>query len=217
MAVLLVTNMKKNLAIVALVAVSSVSYGQVWAGTGGLIPDGTNTTSTPGSISSTIVGVPGLTSLGAIAIMGLSHTFAGDLVAEVSGPGGTFMLFGRVGRAAAQSYGSPFGYGSNFNGTYVFQDSGGNNLWAAALAAGAGDIPGGGYDASGINGAGAATGLFPGAQPAGNWTLTLSDWAGLDSGSFQGWEIRGTAVPEPATMAALGIGALALLRRRRKS
>ncbi len=50
---------------------------------------------------------------------------------------------------------------------------------------------------------------------AGTWSLTAQDWAGADVGTID--RIRVTTVPEPASMAVLGLGAAALLRRRRKA
>lgn len=204
----------KRLAVLSFATVSAASFGQVWSGGGGAIPDGTNATSTPGAISTTIA-VPELLSVSSITISGLAHTWAGDLAATVTAPGGaSFDLFIRPGRAAAQSFGTPFGTFNDFTGgIYTFVASGGTNLWTTFAGGNAGT---GSYDASTANGGGAASGLFPGGYGAGDWTLTVSDWAESDTGSFNSWEIRGEMVPEPATMAILGLGAAALIRRRRK-
>lgn len=198
----------KKILVLSLAAVAGSSFAQVWSGAGGAIPDATTTTA--GTISTTIV-APALTSISAVAILGLTHSWSGDLVCTVTNPSAvTVNMFVRIGRTTANAIGSPFGRADDFAGTYVF-GAGGANIWTTV----GNPIPGGGYMSSdGLSGAG--NGFFAGPQAAGTWTITISDWGGGDTGAFQGWEIRGEAVPEPATMAALGLGAVALIRRRRK-
>ncbi|HXH61369.1 MAG TPA: proprotein convertase P-domain-containing protein [Fimbriimonadaceae bacterium] len=58
---------------------------------------------------------------------------------------------------------------------------------------------------------------FVGESLDGTWRLTITDKAAGDTGALGHWELHGTGtpVPEPASLAALGLGALALFRRRR--
>ncbi len=52
-----------------------------------------------------------------------------------------------------------------------------------------------------------------GPQP---WLLVVIDDAAEDVGSFESFTLRGTYVPEPATLSLLAFGALAILHRRRR-
>lgn len=52
---------------------------------------------------------------------------------------------------------------------------------------------------------------------AGTWNLYVQDFISGDGGSIESTELILTTVPEPGTMIALGAGALALLRRRKKA
>lgn len=196
----------RKVLILAMLATSAASFAQVWVGGGGSIIDNTTT-------SSTISTVPGLVSVSAIVVRGATHTWIGDVTMSVThvNSSTTYNLFVRPGYL-----GSGFGDSSDLGGDYMFVASGGGDIWAAAAAAGsAAPVPPGTYNAS-SGGSGAATGLFPGSWSASAWRLDVTDSAGGDQGGWQSWEIRGTAVPEPATMAALGLGAAALIRRRRK-
>jgi hypothetical protein len=49
------------------------------------------------------------------------------------------------------------------------------------------------------------------------WLLLMIDDGGATGGgSFSNWVLRGTAVPEPATLSLLALGAVALIRRTRR-
>lgn len=229
--------MVRNTLLIAALAASSFAFADSFGpGAGGAIPDASanNTVDAQGTISSTInvVSAATITSFDSVTISGLRHSWAGDVVITLTSPTGTLVtLVNRLGQAAALS---GFGDSSNYGGDgsdpitvgrdYTFVDSGGLNL--LTVAGGIGDavgIPGGTYDRQNHQIAGApfnTTNTFAsltGEAIGGTWTLTASDWAGGDTGAFDSWSFEATAVPEPASMAALALGFGALAARRRRN
>lgn len=155
-----------------------------------------------------------------------AHTWAGDLIVKLTHveSGKDVHLFSRVGSTTTGG----FGDSSDLNGTYRFFNTGAS---FAAAAAGVGSttvIPNGDYARSShaagpfVNSLGIQQfdaddfTVFNGGALGGTWRLFINDNAGGDVGAISEWSFNVDAVPEPASMAVLGLGAAALLRRRRK-
>lgn len=133
-------------------------------------------------------------------LTGMTHSFWNDLVGTVTHNGVTAELFNHEGG------------GRDAAGNYIFtidavrsiQTGIGNPISTADNYSFT--YPGGGS--------------FVGSSLAGDWTLTISDQVGVDSGNLEGWSlsaITGGAVPEPATWALmiLGFGLVGGSMRRR--
>jgi subtilisin-like proprotein convertase family protein len=130
-------------------------------------------------------------------VLDMSHTWIGDLSANISNGTTTVTLFDRVGRDGTVS---TLGDSSNFAGIYTFADAGAD-MWAAV---GAGDstynLPSGVYRPSqATDGALPSPSLaaFDGTPFAGTWTLTLGDNAAVDTGTVRGFRIESTASANP--------------------
>lgn len=161
------------------------------------IPDATTV---PG-VATGVVNVPAVNVTDVVVRITFTpeHTFLGDLIATISSPDAiTADLFARVGRGNQIGIGTPFGNGNDMNGTYQFGDAYFGNLWTVAPVAG--DIPAGDYRASTNNNSGATTYpgngdfvdlnvVFGGQRPAGDWTLTITDNAGGDTGTIATWSL----------------------------
>lgn len=184
---------------------SAVSF--TGTGAGFSIPDGNST-----GASSTIT-VPTssnflITDI-TVTLNNLTHTWIGDLIANLTyvPTNTTVSLFNRIGQGNE---------GSDFNGTYSFNDAFTGNLWAVAAPPVV--IPSGNYFPTG---AGSST-LVPmltslgGSQTAGDWRLTISDNEGGDTGALGSWtlNLQGTPIAPvsvPESISGLGLLALGLL------
>lgn len=163
-----------------------------FTGTGlGPIPDGAAgciASGAPLTVSFAVSGIAAaISSIGVRMQFSPQHTFVGDLHAVLAAPGGSpnMTIFGNTGSSLA----FPGGTDSNAAGPYLFSDAQTGDWWAAAIATpNAGAIPAGGYRTTGDNSASITSmnSIFAGMTPAqtnGNWTLTLTDDCGGDTGS----------------------------------
>jgi hypothetical protein len=148
---------------------------------------------------------------------GREHTFAADLEMLLVGPTGmTCFLM------------SDAGSSNNLRGTYVFDDEAAAMIPSTVVGGTNDPVANGSYKPSAYTPTetffapapapayGAALSGFDGLDPNGTWHLYIMDDASGDWGYLDGAQLNFTAVPEPGTLLALGLGAAALLRRRRK-
>ncbi len=130
------------------------------------------------------------------------HTWMGDLIVTLTSPGGTTVVFDRMGVPV-----SSIGDGDDFNGAYTFATTASTILptTTGSMATG-GNVNNGTYLPS--NEADVAhnwTGLsFPFAA-LGNWTLTVRDTGAGDVGDLVGWSIN---IPGNYTHAFSGPGSI---------
>ena len=185
------------------VALSATANAQFSASGGGsFIPtsgtgDGTYDTALPTfpATSAATVGVA-VTSVDSIEIQGLSHSWCGDTMAVLEDPAGVgHLIWLRPGYLNTGNFGNS---GDFDGGDYtIVGDGSGASL---PTTSGAGGAAAGTYNQTfssggvtwvsgnhGINNT--AMGSITG--PAGDWVLNIYDWAGGDSGSFQGWTLNG--------------------------
>jgi len=164
--------------------------------------------------------------------LNVTNGFNGDLYAYLDGPnGGYAVLLNRVG---VSNNASAFGYSdSGFNVT--FSDSAGTNIqyyqnFSYTLSGG--QVTGE-WQPEGVNidphsgpslflttSPSTPLSSFDGSNPNGTWTLFLADLSSGGQSTVVSWGVDITTVPEPATVAVLGMGmagTLVWIRRRRPS
>jgi uncharacterized protein (TIGR03382 family) len=135
-----------------------------------------------------------------VTLNSITHTWVGDLTIALSNGSTTVNLITRPGFT-----GTGFGSSGDLNGTYTFAVAGA--AFPTTLT-GTQVVPAGTYAAPGLAG-------FIGQNSAANWTLSVQDSAGGDTGSLSSWTLNLTPVPTPGAAALLGLAGVAGLRRRR--
>lgn len=197
----------KALFMVGALAIAGASFAQTFTSTGGpyAIPDNSAV-----GVSATVNVTGAVGALERISFVGLNHTWVGDMTLTLIDPSTNSVIF----LQRPNWIGSGFGNSSDFsaNNIYGFTPSS-PTLWGSSGVIATGD-----YLTSSNNGTGTEVPTnFSGVGGSGLWTVFATDSAGGDTGGFESVSLTFTPVPEPATMAALGMGALALLRRRKKA
>jgi subtilisin-like proprotein convertase family protein len=140
---------------------------------------------TPGSASSTVtISSPATISSLSVRI-GLTHTFVGDLIGTLSNGTTSVILFTRTGA------------GTDLAGVYNFNDLAANAFGSGVVT----PLPAGDYKTAGT-GAGLLS-AFAGSPAAGTWTLTVTDNAGIDTGSITAFAVDVNPTPCPSAPACL--------------
>ncbi len=204
--------MRKCLLALALIpmAVGTASADFVGSAAGGALPD-----DDAGGLARVInvnLGTNEVITDVSININGLTHSWAGDIIGTLSGPGGSITIMSRPGAGG-------FGDSSNFNGNYTFNDTGAD-MWAALVPLSNTDdlAPGSYYATDAANSQQFFATTFGGTLTNGAWTLTLSDNASGDTGSYTSWDLNITSfvIPEPASLGLLGVAGIGLAFYRRR-
>jgi len=193
--------------------IASAASAESVTSAGGSIPD--NLPLAPLVVTFNVVDSGSVASVD-LTLTGLTHTWAGDLIATLTAPGGAVADIMR--RPEDDTPTSTVGDSSNFGGNYRFIDSGGS---LATALNGTANVPSGDYQAS--SRAALATDpntpvvlntVFGGVASAGTWTLRVSDNAGADVGGLNSATLN-VVIPEPTSLGLIGAAGLGLLRRRR--
>lgn len=209
----------KNLIALALLAVSVNAFAVTFnSDQSGIALPGTGTGGTSNGSASAYPITFQVSGLGGgitdinVSLLGLSHTFPDDLdVLLVSPTGLTCMIM------------SDCGGGTDAVNIDLLLDDEASTLLpdATALATGSyrpnnpgtsadpmlAPAPAGPY--------GTTLSVFDGSNGNGEWKMYIMDDASIDVGTLRQAQLHIEAVPEPATMTALAVGALALLRRKK--
>ena len=197
--------MIRTAAFVAAAGLASIALaGNSYSGGGGAIPDNGG----PGNpFSSTVmVGDSFAVADVTVDLIGMNHTWVGDLIITLSHNATSVSLSDRPGVPEV----SGVGFSWNLAGNYSFDDAASNGTFQSiGVQASAFTLASGSYLSE------SALSAFDGQNSSGAWTLTISDNAGLEIGSLQGWRLNLAPVPAPSAIAMLGLTGLAATRRRR--
>lgn len=214
--------MKKIAALMVLAGSAVAQADNYGPGAGGALVDSTGNNSLANAGVATFVlsasngANPTIASFNSLTLR-MSHTWAGDLLIQLTSPAGTTAdVLVRPGVTTATGFGSSSDL--LLANTYTFVESGGA-AWPTGSAA---SVAGGTYNrfpraAAPVVAAdtGLGFGAFAGENLNGNWTLTIRDYAGGDTGVVETWSMDITSTPTPGAAALLGLGGLVAGRRRR--
>lgn len=211
----------RKILVIALACICGSAYAQWFTNSGTFsVPDGDPAGTDVSVVVSGVGNVLTDVNFGTV----IEHTWQGDFIMRLTAPGGaSVVMMTRPGSGT----GSTFGYSANNYGDpanpqnmatwFVLDDS------AGLLYAAPDGTPPGTIGRPGIPNVDGSwkpyndlNAVFAGIDPNGTWVVNYSDNAFADTGSVLMTGVQISAVPEPASMIALGLGVTALLARRRR-